>query len=283
MNRLMMFEKEKAVWLTTTSFLAIPVIGIADFLTGPTITFALIYLLPVSAIAWLSTRSAMLLAAVLTIVIWITVDFISGRFPPSLLTYTWNFSSRLIVLETITILLSELKRALLDARELAHRDPLTDALNSRMFLDLAEHEVLSSARSGTPLTMVYLDVDNFKTINDTFGHNTGDTLLVTIVQTIRLHARKSDLVGRLGGDEFAILLADTGPESARAFVAKIRKVLLDVTARRNWPVTLSIGVLTCMQMPASVEALIGMADKLMYTIKGNAKDGIAFSIFPKSV
>jgi diguanylate cyclase (GGDEF)-like protein len=279
-NKLMIPASRKVTWLLILFFLTIPIIGILDFITGPDITFALIYLLPVSAIAWLNNRFAIFLASALTVATWIAVDFLSGRFPLDIVAYLWNFSSRFLVLEGVAILLSVLKHTLLESHELSRKDPLTQALNIRTFMELAENEIYRSMRSGTPLTLVYLDVDNFKAINDTYGHNAGNVLLLTIVQSIQQNTRKNDLVARLGGDEFAILLPDTGFESARITMTKIREILLKSTEDLNWPVTFSIGALTCIQMPETVEALIGMADKLMYTVKAGSKNDVAFSLYP---
>ena len=168
----------------------------------------------------------------------------------------------------------------MDAYHLSRRDPLTNALNNRGFVELAEREIYRATRSGHALTIAFMDVDNFKTINDTFGHSAGDILLATIVESLHLHTRKSDLIGRLGGDEFAILLPDTGQDAARVIVAKNREILMKEAGKLNFPVTFSLGVLTCIQPPESVDTMIGMADKLMYKVKTSSKNDIVFSLYP---
>lgn len=279
--KLIIIPNEKTTfWLSILFFLMIPGIGLVDYLTGPSISFSLIYLIPVSAIAWLNTRPATVLASIITAVTWEIVDFQSSRYPLSIVAYTWNFSSRIIVFMIIAILISALRQALLQAHELSRRDPLTNALNYRGFNELAEREVYRSTRSSEAMTLIYLDVDNFKTINDTLGHNAGDILLATIVDTLLKNTRKSDLVARLGGDEFVILLPDTGQVAARSTVAKIHKSLSDLSTEHNWPITFSIGVLTCVETPMSLDAMVGMADQLMYTVKASSKNGIAFLLCP---
>jgi diguanylate cyclase (GGDEF)-like protein len=274
-------SKETIFWLSILFFLMIPFIGMIDYWTGPAITFALIYLVPVSAVAWLNDRRAMIvLASSLTAVTWIAVDYFSERFSLSIIAYSWNFFSRFTILLIVTTTLSALKQSLLDAHHLSRRDPLTNALNKRGFVELAEREIYRATRSGYALTIVFLDVDNFKTINDTFGHGAGDMLLATIVETLHLHTRKSDLIGRVGGDEFVILLPDTGQDAARFIVAKSRGILMEKADKLNFPVTFSIGVLTCIQPPASVDAMIGIADKLMYKVKTSSKNDIVFSLYP---
>jgi diguanylate cyclase (GGDEF)-like protein len=273
--------KKTIFGLSILFFLMIPFIGMIDYSTGPAITFALIYLIPVSAIAWLNDRrGTIVLASSLTAMTWIAVDYFSGRFSLSIIAYSWNFFSRFAILLIVTTTLSALKQSLLDAHHLSRRDPLTNALNKRGFVELAEREIYRATRSGHAITIVFLDVDNFKTINDTFGHSAGDILLATIVKSLRLHTRKSDLIGRVGGDEFVILLPDTGQDAARIIVAKNRGILMEEAGKLNFPVTFSLGVLTCTQPPESVDAMIGMADKLMYKVKTNSKNDIVFSLYP---
>ena len=273
-------KERSALRLSTLFFLMIPGVGLADYYTGPSISFSLIYILPISAIAWLNSRPATVLASIITALTWVIVDFKSNRFPLSIAAYTWNFSSRIIVLMMISILISALRHALLQAQHLSRRDALTNALNHRGFIELAEREVYRSTRSGEAMTLIYLDVDNFKTINDTLGHNVGNDLLASIVDVMHRTTRKGDLVARLGGDEFAILLPNTGQEAAITTVTKIHKNLSFIGVELNWPITCSMGVLTCVEMPKSLDAMIGMADQLMYTIKAKSKNGIAYSLSP---
>lgn len=273
--------KETALRLSTLSYFMILFIGVIDYLTGPAITFALIYLIPVSTLAWLNDRRVtIVLASSLTAMTWITVDYFSERFSLSIIAYSWNFFSRFAILIIVTIILSALKQSLIDAHRLSRRDPLTNALNKRGFMELAEHEIHRSTRSGNALTIAFLDVDNFKAINDTFGHSTGDKLLTIIVESLHLHTRKSDLIGRVGGDEFVILLPDTGQDAARVIIAKSIGLLMEEIDKLNFPVTFSLGVLTCIQPPESVDAMIGIADKLMYKVKASSKNAIVFSLYP---
>jgi diguanylate cyclase (GGDEF)-like protein len=121
---------------------------------------------------------------------------------------------------------------------------------------------------------MYVDLDDFKVINDELGHVAGDEVLRLTGAVLRGHLRSTDLVGRLGGDEFAILMPETGFEGAGSAAAKVRAALRQELARQGWSLTISVGVLTCEEMPASVERLIGQVDSLMYAVKRSGKDGI---------
>jgi diguanylate cyclase (GGDEF)-like protein len=123
-----------------------------------------------------------------------------------------------------------------------------------------------------------MDIDDFKMVNDHFGHSTGDILLRSVVETISSNIRVSDIVARLGGDEFAILMPETGHESAQAVISRVQRNLLDIVQRNGWPVTFSIGVVTCISPPDSIEEVLKKADDLMYLIKNKSKNMIGYEV-----
>ena len=129
------------------------------------------------------------------------------------------------------------------------------------------------------MTNAYLDLDNFKWVNDNHGHSVGDTLLINIARNAKSNLRISDFFARLGGDEFAVLLPDTDEKSARIALHKLQGKLLEEMNKHNWPVTFSIGTVTCHDIPKSVDELIKQADNLMYSVKNHGKNSIEFSIY----
>lgn len=262
------------IW-TITSFLLLLGIGIIDYLTGPEYSFSVFYLIPVTLTAWFSRKHVSIVFSIFVVLIWLSVDYYTGRFFFSI-AYLWNFVSRLTFLLAVVLLLTLLKQALRRERELSRIDYLTQCLNSRAFYEFIELEMNRSARYEHLLTIVYIDIDNFKFINDTTGHLMGDKLLRTIVDVIKKNLRQSDLIARMGGDEFAILLPETNQEAARTTITKIRNRLANSARENNWPVTFSIGVVTCIQMPPTVDKLIELGDQLMYTVKNNGKDGVNY-------
>jgi len=126
--------------------------------------------------------------------------------------------------------------------------------------------------------MTYMDIDNFKGVNDRFGHQTGNNLLRLVAHRIKANVREVDTVARLGGDEFAILLTETGSESAQAVFRKLQKDLLEAMQENKWPVTFSMGAVTFMRPPIDVEEMIKKADELMYMAKKSGKNTIKHEV-----
>jgi diguanylate cyclase (GGDEF)-like protein len=162
----------------------------------------------------------------------------------------------------------------LQERELARTDYLTGAVNGRSFAELAEAEINRARRNEHPFSVAFMDVDDFKLVNDREGHSAGDRLLQLVSDTIRHNVRNVDTVARLGGDEFAVLMPETGDDAAQVVIRRVRRELLDVVKRRGWPVTFSVGVVTWDIPPTSVDDVLRAADDLMYTAKRLGKNTV---------
>jgi diguanylate cyclase (GGDEF)-like protein len=160
-------------------------------------------------------------------------------------------------------------------------DPLTGVANRRAFFQLVQRETERSRRYNDPFSVMVIDIDNFKQINDRFGHDTGDRLLLTVVGTIKHHVRAMDTIARFGGDEFVVLLTGVEEQPAFAVATKLQKQLLAEMERKRWRVTFSIGLATYLSPPHSMDAAIKVADQLMYQVKRSGKNDIRQAvIFP---
>jgi diguanylate cyclase (GGDEF)-like protein len=164
------------------------------------------------------------------------------------------------------------------AEALSVTDDLTSLYNSRYLSQVLRREAKRASRSGRPLSLLFLDLDGFKSINDTHGHLSGGRALVEAAGVIRSSARETDVVARFGGDEFALVLPDTGSEGAIAVGERVRE---RVAAHEflqpqglSIRLTASVGVATLPDVAASVEALIQAADQAMYRVKARGKNGI---------
>ena len=179
----------------------------------------------------------------------------------------------------VTLLISALRKAHEHERELARTDNLTGAVNKRFFYELLDMELERSKRTLRAFTVVYFDLDNFKYINDHYGHSMGDKVLCSTVEQAKNQLRKVDVVARLGGDEFAFLFPETDQAEARIAISKVRAGLLDEMRRNDWPVTFSIGVLTCTNFHKTTDQIIRQADDLMYSVKNAGKNSISYLVF----
>jgi diguanylate cyclase (GGDEF)-like protein len=179
----------------------------------------------------------------------------------------------------LTFILSTLKNTLRQEKEYSRTDFLTGTRNRRYFIELLKMEIHRARRYDRPFTVVCIDLDNFKTVNDCFGHSTGDILLRLVAHTLQQNIRATDTVARLGGDEFAILLPETGRDVAEAILQKVQKINLEIMHRHGWPVTLSIGVVTFTSPPSAVDETLRISDQLMYSAKNSGKNGIQYEVF----
>jgi len=170
------------------------------------------------------------------------------------------------------------------AEALSVTDDLTHLYNSRYLNQVMRRETKRASRSGRPLSLLFIDLDGFKAVNDTHGHLFGSRALVEAAAVIRQSARETDVVSRFGGDEFALVLPDTGGEGAYAVGERIRE---RIAAHRfllgdglDIHLTVSIGVATLPDVAASAEELVQAADKAMYQVKDSGKNGIQTAIAP---
>jgi diguanylate cyclase (GGDEF)-like protein len=144
---------------------------------------------------------------------------------------------------------------------------------------IAPCEIARATRYPRPLTILYIDLDNFKSVNDHLGHVTGDGVLKSVAHTITRSIRTIDSVARLGGDEFTVLLPETPDQAAKVIAPRLQQALLGEMRNNHWPVTFSIGALTCYRPPLDVQQLIKLADQLMYSVKNTSKDAIVYSVY----
>jgi len=249
----------------------------ADYVTAD-LSLLIFDLIPIFVVTWFVSRERGFFISLISALSWLAVDIITTPVHLYRFAHTWNFGIKIAFFLVIAYLFSELKKTLLREKEMARVDYLTGALNSRSFHELSARELDISRRHNRPLTLAYLDMDNFKDFNDRLGHNSGDALLKMVAENIKKNLRTSDILCRMGGDEFAILFPETAKEAADAVINRLRYMLVELTRKNSWQVTFSMGVATYLKASVSVDEMVRKADALMYAAKSAGKNTVRHQV-----
>lgn len=255
-------------------------IGYLHLLTGLAYEFHIIFILPVLIVAWFVSVGRAIIIGVLSVAIWYLVDRKLGGYQASSLPLVFNTAVRLCIFLYVVWLIGQMRAVLDRESRMAREDVLTGLANRRGFNTLGRNLLGLARRQNTPVTVMFIDLDRFKEVNDSLGHDTGDILLKTVSEVIRGSLRVSDLAGRLGGDEFALLLPGIDSEAAAGYAENLRQRLLKTMREKNWPVTFSIGVASFATPPADFDQMINEADALMYEVKHSGRDRVLIRHFP---
>ncbi len=162
-----------------------------------------------------------------------------------------------------------------EVRNLAVVDDLTGLANRRRFFEVAERDLASCRRGGRPLTVLMLDLDRFKQVNDTYGHQTGDEVLRELAQRLAAEIRSTDILGRYGGEEFALALPDSDAEAAAQAAERLRAAVDGapfLTRSGALPITISIGLADLHPDDADLDALLARADQALYRAKRSGRN-----------
>jgi diguanylate cyclase (GGDEF)-like protein len=270
---------QKKIFIILLCLILTAAFSYIQYLLGSGLIISLFFIFPIILSTW---KTGIWSGIVFSFVSSIILMIITGKNLQNLISIDFisylNNLFRLIIFLIITYIISELKSSLEKQKELARIDPLTSIPNSRAFYETAILEFEKAKRHRFPISIIYMDLDNFKKVNDTLGHSTGDRLLNLVALTIINNIRNIDIVARLGGDEFGILLSQTGAESAFIVGTKLREMLLDTMQKNRWPVTSSIGIVTFLKAPESIDEMMKKADALMYAAKNSGKNIIKQNI-----
>jgi len=247
-------------------------IYVVNDLTPPQIRLALLYLVPVLVATW---YEGMLWGIAFTLVamglrLIVEVEQQVGMTVALSLVNQLSFAA---VAGIAMVTFRHLRRTQEQLSLLATNDPLTNLFNGRAFSARLTQELERNRRYPRPLALLYLDLDDFKVINDTHGHQTGDAVLRLVGEAMRSSVRLADVVGRLGGDEFAVLMPETDAALADA-AAKRLAASLRTVFKGTPTVTASIGVVSCSVAEANTDELLRKADQAMYEAKRAGKDRV---------
>lgn len=255
--------------------------GVMDYLTDPNLSFLILYLIPILIVVWVAGRWVGIILAVVCTAGWFVSDLLTKPVHPlpvyaNPLISSWNVIMEMSVFLLMIYLVSALKDALLHEKELARTDFLTGVANKRYFSETATLELTRARRYKRPFALAYMDLDNFKSVNDNLGHKTGDSLLHLVAGMMKNNLRTVDTVARLGGDEFVIFMPETRLEQTRVAIDRIQRVLMESMRKNQWPVTFSVGVVSYDKPPLTLDEVIKAADGLMYSAKTRGKNMVLY-------
>lgn len=276
----------RQIWVS--SLLLVALIAAIEYVSGYEVAITAFLLAPIALSTWYGSRDQGIFFCLLSTTVCFIFDNVSSAhaysnpYAPFWSSY-WNATNQLVLFLVITQLLTLIKNQLRIEKQLARTDRLTGVMNGRGFSEASQQLLTLAARHGRPTILAYIDLDNFRQMNEAFGHSEGDKALQVVGQVFLNSMRKTDLVGRLGGDEFAILLPETDASGARTKLGKLKNELTQKAKSHNWPIGFSIGVVSFDMPPSSLDEAFEVADTLMHQVKKNGKNNIAFEHFPKNL
>jgi diguanylate cyclase (GGDEF)-like protein len=272
LNRL--FDHMPGRILIATCLSMVGVIGTIDHLTGSEMSLSIFYLMPIGTAAWYGNRKLGMWMSVVSAIVWVVTDFTAEHTYRYAIMPFWNATVRFGFFVIVSHLVSSQRSQLRREIESALIDHLTGIKNTKGFL--SETDILwdLATRHGHTSSLAYLDLDNFKDVNDTYGHAEGDAVLTAVAAAVADSVRSTDVVGRLGGDEFALFLPETSSVGAAHVLQRVQERVRHLARERGWPIALSVGVLV-VRPPYPLFALaLRAADELMYRAKRAGKNHV---------
>lgn len=269
----------QANWQMAILVLAgILLVGYVDYLTGTEIRIFPLYFLPLVLGAWHFGRSGGIVFSLIAAVVWAVSLYEAGRNYSA--DYIWgvNLVTQGSAFLVVTLLVAWLRDGLEREKALSRTDSLTGLANSRSFYEQAGAALSLCQRNLRPVTLAYIDLDNFKKVNDTLGHEKGDEILQKAAEVMVSSLRASDVIARIGGDEFVVLLPETGAEDAKVALEKLRSRMTMTPQFQVTAVSPSIGAVAYLQATAQLGDMLKAADELMYQSKAAGKNRLTIKV-----
>ena len=262
-----------------TALVGVGVVAVPAYLLGSEISLSLLYLCPVGIATWYAGSKSGTVVAVISTLSVVAGEFGDGDLLNRPWIAAWNAVLHLGFMLVVAYLLDRLRVHFAIEQRLANSDPLTGVLNARAFTEQLQARLDLAAREENPITVAYLDLDDFKRVNDRGGHVEGDRVLRLVASTLTQAIRRTDLLARVGGDEFALLISGADSNAVEQVISKLRNALNKAFVHERLAITCSIGCVTFQAPLPSAEDAIHAADSLMYEVKNDSKNAVAFEVF----
>ncbi len=260
--------------LVSSGVLLAVLLGVIDYLTGSEVSLVLFYVVPCGLVTWYAGLPAGIFIAVICGAAWTGAEWRLKDVYQNAFAFPWNAASNFVLFAASAVALALLRKAMGTRKKVVMTDPVTGVASAAAFLEAAHAEIHRARRYHKSTSLAYIDVDNLKELNHKAGHGEGDRLLRVVAQTVKGTIRVVDIVARVGGDEFALLLPETGPDEAEAFVGKLHDQLAEVMKDYEWSATVSIGIASFFSPPDSVDRMVREAEELAYAAKEEGKNRI---------
>jgi diguanylate cyclase (GGDEF)-like protein len=287
-------SRRKGLHITIALLAVIAIIALIDYASGMAVAMSVLYFIPIIAAGWLLRPGRAAAVAIVAMLAWLTAEVAWRGSQEQRTVRVWNTFAGVLTLGSIAWLVHRASRehqALLAANrqldlalaresETARTDALTGLSNARGFSEELARELARSRRSHTPLSLLYVDLDDFKEVNDRYGHAAGDELLQRVGAALLSVLRAGDIAARIGGDEFAVLLTGLSVESAKEIATRII-VGLEREAQEfpEAPAGASIGVVHYARAyPAGAGEMLSRADAAMYEAKHGGKGRVVAKV-----
>jgi diguanylate cyclase (GGDEF)-like protein len=274
------FLSVQTMHIVGMSILLVVITGAFDILTGYEISISVFYTIPVWIGSWYLGKRFGIFVCIIAAITWYTMDFASGHEYSNPSIAIWNTGVGLSFFLIIAILLDRLRLTLNLQGSLVRLDGLTGILNARAFRERCDYLFGLARRNDHSLVIGYIDLDDFKGVNDRFGHRVGDQVLQEVSRALSKRLRSSDMGSRVGGDEFAVLLPETDLAGAETFFCELHQGLIELSTRNGWPVGFSMGVAVFHPVSPNTAEAILYADNLMCRVKNSGKNNILFEQYP---
>lgn len=267
----------RPLWLRAIGTVVLfAIITALRFQVGPEFAFSILFVIPVSFSCWFISARAGLWTALLATLAMFIFDWQHRGLLRGNQVALWDLLMNAAMFLFVTFILAQVRTLYAEEQHHSRHDLLTGLLNRRAFTESLDLEAGRARRLPRPFTLVYIDLDHFKDVNDLQGHEVGDALLREVARTLVTGVRNVDVVARIGGDEFMMLLPETGADAARAAVGKVQQRLREMAREKKWPISSSIGAVTLAAPMAYAEEMITLADSVMYEAKQSGRDKAVF-------
>ncbi len=252
--------------------LGILAVGAVDAAVGVSVSVSSLYFIPLALAGWTLGRRGALLASLLAVMAWMHAQYVGGGQQWAAWMWSVSLATQAAGFITVGMLVAVLAERLQAEALLGRRDTLTGLPNRRALVEEAALLLPLCRRHGDAVSLAFIDVDDFKQVNDRFGHDRGDEVLRVLGAVLAMAPRASDIAARLGGDEFVLLMPRTSLAEALALVQRIRSGFAEDTVTTQIGVTVSVGLLTEDPASSPLDELLRRADAALHDAKVDGKN-----------